>query len=437
MIAPIQLDADRSPLRVGIDARISTGRVGGVEQLLIGMASGLSRLSDGGDCYCFLTLEGQDDWIRPYLTGPCVPIRSPAAPTRMRRLVGRWEKPIRTALGWFGELAVTLPRSDGTAERAGCDLMHQTLEGFITDIPTLFQINDLQHVHFPEFFTRRDRSIRDKHYRAFSRQAKGVVTLGRCGRDDIIRTLGLLPASVFAMPLGSALQTYRTPTKDDDLQVQRKFNLPPRYLLYPAQTWPHKNHMRLVEAVSFAKTEHGLRIPIVLSGRLTPHYALVRSWAAQLGVADQITPVDFVSPEELKSLYRMAYGVVFPSLFEGWGMPVSEAFDTGVPVACSAVTSLPEVAGDAAILFNPHDPRDIAFAMRTLWTDESLRARLVAKGTERARTLTWQHTAKILRALYRKTGNRGLSSEDASLLAQSCPAEMNDAPSGNVHSEAH
>jgi glycosyltransferase involved in cell wall biosynthesis len=430
-------DADRQPLRVGIDARIPTGRIGGVEQLLIGMASGLSRLSDGGDCYCFLTLEGQDDWIRPYLTGPCLPIRSPAAPARMRRLVGRWEKPIRTALGWFGELAVTLPRSDGTAERAGCDLMHQTLEGFVTDIPTLFQLNDLQHVHLPEFFTRRDRSIRNKRYPAFSQQAAAVVTLGHHGRSDIISTIGLPGTKVFALPLGSSLQIYRTPTLAEDARVRRTFGLPARYLLYPAQTWPHKNHVRLVEAIAVAKTELGLRIPVVLSGRLNEHHEAIRARASQLGVTDQIVTVGFVTPEELKSLYRMAYGVVFPSLFEGWGMPVSEAFDSGVPVACSAVTSLPEVAGDAAILFNPHDPRDIAFAMRTLWTDESLRARLVAKGTERARTLTWQHTAKILRALYRKTANRFLSSEDASLLAQSCPAEMNDAPSGNVHSEAH
>ena len=426
-----------APLCVGIDARLCSGIIGGVEQLIIGMANGLSHLADGDERYCFLTIEGHDEWIRPYLTGPCLPIPAAAPAARVRRLAKRWEPQVRAALGWFGELAVTLPRSDGTAERAGCDLVHQTLEGFITDIPTLFQINDLQHVHFPEFFTRRDRSIRDKHYREFSRQAKGVVTLGHRGRDDIIRALGLPPASVFAMSLGSALETYRTPTKDDDLQVQRKFNLPTRYLLYPAQTWPHKNHMRLVEAVSFAKTEHGLRIPIVLSGRLTPHYAVVRSWAAQLGVADQITPVDFVSPEELKSLYRMAHGLIFPSLFEGWGMPVSEAFDTCVPVACSATTSLPEVAGGAAILFDPLDARAIAAAMRTLWTDDIVREQLIAKGTKRVATLTWTHTAKSLRALYRKTANRILTAEDASLLAQSCPDLLNDTSAVEQRAPAH
>ena len=415
-----------APLRVGIDARICSGFIGGVEQLIIGMANGLSHLTDGDERYCFLTIEGQDEWIRPYLTGPCLPIPAPAPPARVRRLVNRWEPQVRAALGWFGELAVTLPRSDGTAERSACELMHQTLEGFITDIPTLYQLNDLQHVHYPEFFTRRDRAIRNKHYREFSRLAKGVITLGQSGRNDIIRTLDLRPTGVFAIPLGSALQMYRIPQKDDDLQVQRKFNLPPRYLLYPAQTWPHKNHKRLVEAIAVTKAEYGLRIPIVLSGRLTPPYAAVQSTAVQLGVADQITAVGFVSPDELKSLYRMAHGLVFPSLFEGWGMPVSEAFDAGLPVACSATTSLPEVAGGAAILFNPLDARDIASAIRTLWTDDTVRKQLIAKGTARVATLTWTHTAKILRALYRKTANRILTAEDTSLLAQSCPDLLND-----------
>ncbi len=408
-------------LSVAIDARIPTGHVGGVEQLLIGMAHGLSQLADGDEQYCFLTIEGQDDWIRPFLKGPCVAVRVPPRPSHASRLVGRWEPQARTALGWLGELAVAIPRSDGSAERAGCTLIHQTLEGFLTSLPTLFQLNDLQHVHYPQFFSRRDRAIRDKHYRVFANQAKGVVTLGRHGRRDIINKLKIPADKVFSIPLGSALQTYRSITNPCGLSEYPDVVLPSRYLLFPAQTWPHKNHLRLIDALAILKTENALRIPIVLTGRQTAHFPRILAHAAQLGVADQITAVGFIAPETLDRFYRMSHGVVFPSLFEGWGMPVSEAFDAGVPVACSATTSLPEVAGNAALLFNPLDPRDIASAIRALWIDDALRRSLIAEGVSRAASLTWDRTARILRAIYRKTANRAIPAEDELLLGESCP----------------
>ena len=137
----------------------------------------------------------------------------------------------------------------------------------------------------------------------------------------------------------------------------------------------------------------------------------------ELGLAGQVAFTGFLGPSELKAVYRMARLVVFPSRFEGFGMPVVEAFRLGVPVACSNATSLPEVAGDAALLFDPGDPDAVAAAIRRLWTDEALRAELVGRGRERVRQFSWDEVARRCRALYRMVGLRPLDEADRALLA--------------------
>lgn len=116
--------------------------------------------------------------------------------------------------------------------------------------------------------------------------------------------------------------------------------------------------------------------------------------------------------------------MVFPTLFEGWGMPISEAFLAGAPVACSSVTSLPEQAGDAALAFDPLRPEEIADAIIRLWTDEALRSTLVGRGRARVARFGWERTARIFRAHYRRVANRPLTSEDRELIASSSLADL-------------
>ncbi|HET7928778.1 MAG TPA: glycosyltransferase, partial [Actinomycetota bacterium] len=129
----------------------------------------------------------------------------------------------------------------------------------------------------------------------------------------------------------------------------------------------------------------------------------------------------YVSPLELQCLYRLARFLVFPTLFEGGGMPVFEAFAAGVPVAASDVTCIPRQAGDAALLFNPREPAGIADAMIRLWADGALRAELVRRGRERVARFTWDRTARTYRALYRELTGRPLTTADRDLL--DAPAE--------------
>ena len=125
----------------------------------------------------------------------------------------------------------------------------------------------------------------------------------------------------------------------------------------------------------------------------------------------------FVTPLELRALYELARLLVFPSRFEGWGLPIGEAFSAGLPVASSNATSLPDLVGDAGLLFDPDDTAQISDSMLRLWTDSELRADLAERGRRRAELLDFGHTAKLLRADYRRIGQRGLSEEDRALLA--------------------
>ena len=124
-----------------------------------------------------------------------------------------------------------------------------------------------------------------------------------------------------------------------------------------------------------------------------------------------------MSPLELQCLYRLSRGVVIPTKFEAASFPLWEAFLARVPAACSTVTSLPEQAGDAALSFDPDSSDEIANALRSLWSDKVLRAKLIDRGRENVSRLSWEQTARIFRAHYRHIGGRKLSEEDLCLLA--------------------
>jgi len=205
-------------------------------------------------------------------------------------------------------------------------------------------------------------------------------------------------------------------------QTRRKFALPERFLLFPAQTWPHKNHARLFEALAILRDVHGLAVDVVCSGhRLESRQPRLERLIARHRLGRRVRFTGFVTEAELASLYELSAGMVFPSTFEGWGLPVTEAFAAGRPVACSDIPVLRQVAGDAALYFDPHDPRSIATSLQALWTGPDLAADLVRRGGERVRQFSWERTARLLLAHYRRIAQRALSEEDMALLADPFP----------------
>lgn len=411
------------PLRVAIDARIPDGQWGGVQQVVMGIAKGLSLLG-GGDEYVFLGRQDTDRWLRPFLAGPCrlefVPPR--LGQTMRRRAYQRvsnlspWlAESARRAAAALGRLSVPVPRSDGWIESLGFDLIHfTTQQAFITGLPSIYQPHDLQHIHLPELFNPLQVRYRDRTYRAFCNQATLVTVMTEWGRRDLCRAFGLSPALVAVVPW-APVAGLELPGPSGK-QTSRPPGILERYILYPAQTWPHKNHIALLEALALLR-DRGLVVPLVCTGRLNEHFDEIRRRVEQLGLEAQVQFLGYVTTGELEAAFRSATAVVFPSRFEGWGLPVIEAFALGVPVACSNATVLPEVAGDAALMFDPDDVEDMAAAIGRIWGDVELRRLLAARGTERVSTLSWERTARTFRALYRSVAGRLLSDEDRALLA--------------------
>jgi glycosyltransferase involved in cell wall biosynthesis len=419
------------PLRVCIDARLS-GAQGGVEQVVIGVAGALSRLDDGNEEYRFLVEPGHEEWLRPYVPGDArsklmtrgdfpTP-RGLAArvkwqfEARVPRLFRRhWPPP---AAGYDQRELRLLGVSDGTIEIAAVDVMHfLNTDGFLTKVPSIYNPHDLQHLHFPEFFTTKEIERRELTYRTYVDQAELSVMMTSWGKDDLVSKFGVPPDNVAVVPWASVLASYPAPSDSDLAALRDRLNLPEKFVLFPAQTWEHKNHLRFLDALAILRDKHGLEVTAVCPGKHSDHFPEVERRLRDLGLADVTQFPGFVSPLELRSLYTLATALVFPSLFEGWGLPVSEAFWIGLPVACSAIPSLVDVAGDAALTFDPHSPEQIADSVMRLWNDPPLRESLAEKGKKRAGQFSFDNTARLFRAHYRRIAGRRLSSEDRDLLA--------------------
>lgn len=417
------MSQSQTPLRVVIDARLVSGTTGGTEQTIIGLAHGLAQLEDGDEEYLFLTHADSEDWIRPYVGGPCRIFTGPPVPREPK-----WKHMLKSApllrAAWhtlsarLGRSTFRVPISDGTIERAAVDLMHFTMQtGFLTRVPTIYSPLDLQHLHLPQFFTPRVRMAREMTYRTLCEQASMVVALSSWVKRDLIDHYHLPEVKVHVIPCAPVLDAYPAATNADLEATRRKFSLPAQFVFYPAHTWPHKNHIALLEALAMLRDRHQIKAPLVCSGRITEdHFHRIEARTREMGLSSQVQFLGYVSTQELQVLYRLCRCLVFPSKFEGFGMPVLEAFRAGVPVACSDVTCLPSLAGNAALVFDPDNPDQITEALLRLWTDEALCQTLIERGHARASAFSWQRTARTFRAHYRRLTGRNLTDEDRSLL---------------------
>jgi glycosyltransferase involved in cell wall biosynthesis len=199
--------------------------------------------------------------------------------------------------------------------------------------------------------------------------------------------------------------------------VRAKYQLEGPFVLYPAVTWPHKNHLRLFEALAYLRDKRGLRPQLVCTGsRFEPFWHCIERALREFALTAQVKFLGHIPDEDLRGLFRLATCVTLPSLFEANSLPVFEAWQEGAPVACSNVTALPEQVGNAALLFDPTDHVAIADALAALITDSDLRRTLRDRGNRRSQQFTWDQTARAYRAIYRRVAGRELTGDDRRLL---------------------
>ncbi len=298
-------------------------------------------------------------------------VPSPArgfAPTSVERVI---ELPAARSV--IGRLRVTAALIRRTPElrraMAGAEVVHFP---FTVPLPlpthgqaTVQSLLDVQHLDLPHMFSRAELAYRKMFYEGAAKRADAVITISHFAKSRMVELLGIDPTRIHVAHLGV-----------DGSQFTPNLGARDGFILYPARSWPHKNHRRLIAAMEIVRRENR-DLRLVLTGGGLDTLGKLPEWVDRLGL---------VSAEELRDLYRRASAMVFPSLYEGFGMPPLEAMASGCPVAAANVGSIPEVVGDAAVLFDPLDVEAMAQAI-----DEVLhRPRPAQTGITQAHKFTWE-----------------------------------------------
>lgn len=317
----------------------------------------------------------------------------PAARTSIRRALG-----MASVIAVPGRLVIP----------PAADLVHYplTLPFPRTRLPSVISLHDIQHLDHPELFSEAQLRWRRYAYDRAARRATTVMTISEFSRSRIVERLGIDPSRVEVVHFGVDGDRFAPGPHDGDDALLVPLGLPERFLLYPAALWPHKNHEVAIRALPSIADE---RVSLVLTGPTCGRGAELRAQADRAGVAARVHHAGFVPARALPALYRRAVALIFPSLYEGFGLPAIEAMACGCPVAVADVEPLLEICSGAAEIFDPRDPLDVARKLDRVIGDEQLRETLIASGMRRARSFSWARAADRHTQLYRSTLQRARS----------------------------
>jgi glycosyltransferase involved in cell wall biosynthesis len=259
-------------------------------------------------------------------------------------------------------------------------------------IPSLITIPDIQHEYYPENFSKKELLSRKRYLQPSVEMATEIITLSHFSKLSFIERLGLDPEKIHVVPL-SADESYTKSAEREEGMI-KKFDLPGEYFLYPANGWPHKNHLALLQGFSLYRTTFNTPLHLVLTGSGLQGNAAITDLISRTNTTEFVHILGYIDHEDLQGLYKNAKALVFPSLFEGFGIPLLEAMAMGCPIISSDAASIPEVAGDAAFFFDPHDPRSICNAMHRILDDHALRENLIRNGKNRVAHYSYDTIAR-------------------------------------------
>jgi glycosyltransferase involved in cell wall biosynthesis len=294
----------------------------------------------------------------------------------------------------------------GEIERLEPDLVHfpqSVMDPLTLSLPSVLTLHDIQHEYHPEFFTPQELQFRQRTYKPSAEKASLIITDAEFTRQILVERYHVPATKVYPIFMGVDHTTFRSDHPQEELRrLREKYRLPEQFAFYPANTWPHKNHVRLVRAWALLRQRTSVNCPLVLTGKAREGHGSFLAEVEQQGLQQEILYLGYVPRQEMPLLYAAASLLIFPSLFEGFGLPVLEAMASGCPVACSNLTTMPEIAGGAALLFDPHSEGEIAEAAQRLIEDEETRQALRQRALERAQEFSWQKTARETLQVYSK-----------------------------------
>lgn len=284
-----------------------------------------------------------------------------------------------------------------------CDIFHATdhlLPRFKT-AKTVFTLHDVIFKFFPEYHLPLNRWFLTNAMPHFLRRADAIIAVSECTKRDALRFYHIAPEKITVIYEGvnPALHRVTDSTRLAEIRARYAKNQP--YLLFVSTIEPRKNIAALVDALKILRAR-GFLQRLLIVGREGWLYQPTFDHVKQTGMSDVVDFLDFVPDDDLSALFSACDAFVFPSLYEGFGLPPLEAMACGAPVICSNTSSLPEVVGDAALLVNPRDVGEIASAIERVLTDRHLRDGLHAKGFVQAAKFSWERTAHETLAVYRR-----------------------------------
>jgi glycosyltransferase involved in cell wall biosynthesis len=324
---------------------------------------------------------------------------------RLRRMVRAVARRLQPRLWWLDRRDRLLGRRGQRRADTLRDLIRRerldlwfcpftNLEPRICPVPAVITVHDVQHEYYPEFFHPDELRHRRHFYAESCAAADHVIAVSEFTRRCVLEKFDVDPTAVSVI--------WEAPGSDFDWRgararepfVRHKYALPARYVLYPANTWHHKNHRRLIEALGHYRDRYGEELVLVLTGVSKEGQASLESALDSSRLKGLARTLAYVPRDDLPGLYAGAACLVFPSLFEGFGIPLVEAMRTGCPIAASNVTSIPEIVGEAAVLFDPLDPADISRALAAILRDPAMATELARRGRARADRFSASRTAE-------------------------------------------
>lgn len=371
-------------MRIAIDARKLHDY--GIGTYVRNLVHWLSRFDDD-DQYLLLCRREDAEWLRAL--GP----RFIPVPDKARNYSVREQFSIPLALA-----------------RAGVDLFHAPhyVVSPLTRCPFVVTIHDCIHLRFPQYLPNRlAYGYAQTMMRVSAQRSRRILTVSEASRQDIVRFLHV-PADkieVIANALDERLAG--PPAEPEVARIRDRYQLNAPFILYTGNIKPHKNVDRLIEAFAILRRRGHTDVKLLVIGDEISKYPNLRRLVHRHQLHPHVRFFGFVSDDMLAVLYRLATVFVFPSLYEGFGLPPLEAMAAGVPVITSNVSSLPEVVGDAAILIDPLDPDAIADALARVVADPDLRADLIRRGRERVKAFSWERSVARIRDVYHEVGGAG------------------------------
>jgi glycosyltransferase involved in cell wall biosynthesis len=256
-------------------------------------------------------------------------------------------------------------------------------------------VHDLAFLHHPQFIPKHHLLYYKRYTPKFLRKATVIATVSNSSKNDIRRKYKTAEEKI--INVGSAAKTIFQPIEWDQREmIKEAYADGFEYFVFVGGIHPRKNLMHLLKAFSLFKTRQHTNMKLLVVGRLAWQYNDTIEKLKTYKYRDEVKMLGYLPDDELARIIAGAYALVFPSYFEGFGVPILEAMQSGVPVVTSSTSSMVEIGGDAALYADPNDPAEIADQLKTIFKDESLRSQLIEKGKLQAAKYSWDKTAELM-----------------------------------------